>query len=75
MPLLIDDNSGNKEEYSLLLNSSMVHVDDVARAHIYLLECPDVKGRYICSSNTVTIEQMSLLLSSKYPEYPIPTLQ
>ncbi|XP_044491793.1 vestitone reductase-like [Mangifera indica] len=66
---------GNKEEYSLLLNSSMVHVDDVARAHIYLLECPDVKGRYICSSNTVTIEQMSLLLSSKYPEYPIPTLQ
>ncbi|KAJ0052973.1 vestitone reductase-like [Pistacia vera] len=65
---------GNKEEYSLLLNSFMVHVDDVARAHIFLLECPGVKGRYICSSHALTIEQMSQFLSAKYPEYPIPTL-
>ncbi|XP_031269640.1 vestitone reductase-like [Pistacia vera] len=65
---------GNKEEYSSLLNTSMVHVDDVARAHIFLLEHPGVKGRYICSSHTITIEQMSQLLSAKYPEYPIPTL-
>ncbi|KDO47862.1 hypothetical protein CISIN_1g026091mg [Citrus sinensis] len=26
---------GNREEYSMLLNISMVHIDDVARAHIF----------------------------------------
>ncbi|KAK4849435.1 hypothetical protein QYF36_024795 [Acer negundo] len=35
---------GNKEEYAHLLNTSMVHVDDVARAHIFLLEYPEAKG-------------------------------
>ncbi|KAI9180523.1 hypothetical protein LWI28_005673 [Acer negundo] len=64
---------GNKEEYAHLLNTSMVHVDDVARAHIFLLEYPEAKGRYNCSSHTVTIQQMSEFLSTKYPEYPIPT--
>ncbi|KAK1558797.1 hypothetical protein Q3G72_006797 [Acer saccharum] len=63
---------GNKEEYAHLLNTSMVHVDDVARAHIFLLEYPEAKGRYNCSSHTVTIQQMSEFLSTKYPEYPIP---
>ncbi|KAK2650547.1 hypothetical protein Ddye_018036 [Dipteronia dyeriana] len=36
---------GNKEQYPLLLNSHMVHVDDVARAHIFLLEYPEAEGR------------------------------
>ncbi|KAK4849396.1 hypothetical protein QYF36_024317 [Acer negundo] len=35
---------GNKEEYAHLMNTSMVHVDDVARAHIFLLEYPEAKG-------------------------------
>ncbi|KAI9180555.1 hypothetical protein LWI28_006018 [Acer negundo] len=35
---------GNKEEYAHLMNISMVHVDDVARAHIFLLEYPEAKG-------------------------------
>ncbi|GAV60234.1 Epimerase domain-containing protein [Cephalotus follicularis] len=66
---------GNQEVYSLMLNTSMVHVDDVARAHIFLLEYPDAKGRYICSSDTITLEQMSEYLSTKYPEYAIPTIE
>ncbi|GAY41984.1 hypothetical protein WN943_017778 [Citrus x changshan-huyou] len=65
---------GNREEYGFLLNTSMVHVDDVARAHIFLLEYPDAKGRYICSSHTLTIQEMAEFLSAKYPEYPIPTV-
>ncbi|KAL5859890.1 hypothetical protein ACOSQ4_001186 [Xanthoceras sorbifolium] len=64
---------GNEEEYIHLLNTCMVHVDDVARAHIFLLEYPEAKGRYNCSSHTITIQQMSKFLSAKYPEYPIPT--
>lgn len=66
---------GNREEYSFLLNTSMVCVDDVARAHIFLLEYPDAKGRYICSSHILTIQEMAELLSAKYPEYPVPTVE
>lgn len=51
----------------------MVHVDDVARAHIFLLEHPDVKGRYNCSQDVITLERMAELLSAKYPEYHIPS--
>ncbi|XP_022734322.1 vestitone reductase-like isoform X2 [Durio zibethinus] len=63
---------GNKHEYSLLLNTSMVHVDDVARAHIFLLEYPEAKGRYNCSSDTISLLKMAEILSAKYPEFPIP---
>ncbi|XLT84002.1 hypothetical protein HN873_005755, partial [Arachis hypogaea] len=52
----------------------MVHVDDVARAHIFLLEHPNPKGRYNCSSSLVTVETMSEVVSSKYPEFQLSTL-
>ncbi|OMP00588.1 NAD-dependent epimerase/dehydratase [Corchorus olitorius] len=61
------------DEYSHLLNTSMVHVDDLARAHIFLLEYPDAKGRYNCSSDTISLQKMAEILSAKYPEFPIPT--
>ncbi|KAI5598499.1 hypothetical protein BDE02_02G136300 [Populus trichocarpa] len=66
---------GEQQKYGTLLNMSMVHVDDVARAHIFLFEHPDAKGRNICSSHTITIEKMSKFLSSKYPECPLPSLE
>jgi nucleoside-diphosphate-sugar epimerase len=72
---LTDIISGDQEQYELLINTSMVHIDDVARAHIFLLEYPEAKGRYICSSDIITIEEMSKFLSAKYPEYSIPTLE
>ncbi|XVE76968.1 hypothetical protein DITRI_Ditri13aG0023700 [Diplodiscus trichospermus] len=64
---------GNQHHYSSLLNTSMVHVDDVARAHIFLLEYPYAKGRYNCSSDTISLLKMAEFLSVKYPEFPIPT--
>ncbi|WRX10663.1 NAD-dependent epimerase/dehydratase - like 5 [Theobroma cacao] len=64
---------GNQHEYATLLNTSMVHVDDVARAHIFLLEYPDAKGRYNCSSDTISLQKLAEILSAKYPEFPIPT--
>ncbi|XP_056173668.1 vestitone reductase-like isoform X4 [Syzygium oleosum] len=64
---------GNENEYCLLLKVSLVHVDDVARAHIFLFEHPDAKGRYICSSAMMTIEEMSKFLSQRYPEFQIPS--
>ncbi|KAJ6710006.1 VESTITONE REDUCTASE-LIKE [Salix koriyanagi] len=66
---------GNREQYGSLIETSMVHIDDVTRAHIFLLQNPEAKGRYICSSHMITIEEMSKFLSAKFPEYPIPTLE
>ncbi|KAK3036030.1 hypothetical protein RJ639_030731 [Escallonia herrerae] len=51
----------------------MVNVDDVASAHIFLLEYPNAKGRYICSVVGITMNEMSEFLSARYPEYQIPT--
>ncbi|KAF7847654.1 hypothetical protein BT93_L2753 [Corymbia citriodora subsp. variegata] len=64
---------GNENDYSALLKISLVHVDDVVRAHIFLFEHPDAKGRYICSLATMTIEEMSKFLSKRYPEFQIPS--
>ncbi|XVF79886.1 hypothetical protein PTKIN_Ptkin15bG0026500 [Pterospermum kingtungense] len=66
---------GNEHEYGVLLNVSLVHVDDVARAHIFLLENPDAKGRYNCSSDTLSILKLAEILSTKHPEFPIPTAE
>lgn len=51
----------------------MVHVDDVARAHIYLFEHPSASGRYVCSSHIITLEELANFFSAKYPEFQIPS--
>ncbi|CAI8612997.1 unnamed protein product [Vicia faba] len=61
---------GKKEQIGVI-RFHMVHVDDVARAHIYLLENHVPRGRYNCSPFIVTIEEMSKLFSAKYPEFQI----
>ncbi|KAK6920272.1 NAD-dependent epimerase/dehydratase [Dillenia turbinata] len=64
---------GKKHLYKYLTNIHMVHVYDVARAHIFLFENPTAKGRYICASDEISINELSEFLSIKYPEYQIPT--
>ncbi|KAA0039998.1 vestitone reductase-like [Cucumis melo var. makuwa] len=64
---------GNESEYGLILKSNMVHVDDVARAHIYLFEHPSASGRYVCSSHIITLEELANFFSAKYPEFQIPS--
>ncbi|KAB1218953.1 Vestitone reductase [Morella rubra] len=67
---------GNEHEYSFLRGAScMVHTEDLVRAHIFLFECPTANGRYICSSDFMTLEQLSEFLSVRYPEYQIPTAE
>ena len=65
----------DQDQYKRIINASMVHVDDVASAHIFLLHYPNAKGRYNCSSHTITINEMSEFLSAKYPQLPIPTAE
>ncbi|KAJ9542850.1 hypothetical protein OSB04_029356 [Centaurea solstitialis] len=38
---------GDTSKYELLMKTGFVHVDDVARAHIHLFECPGAKGRFL----------------------------
>ncbi|KAJ1407214.1 hypothetical protein SESBI_24537 [Sesbania bispinosa] len=68
------DAAGDKNPFSFS-RLHMVHVDDVARAHIFLLEHPNPKGRYNCSPFIATMEEIAQLISSKYPEFQIPTLE
>jgi nucleoside-diphosphate-sugar epimerase len=42
---LTDIISGDHEQNKLVINTSMVHIDDMARAHIFILEYPEAKGR------------------------------
>ncbi|KAL7158537.1 hypothetical protein ABFS83_02G150400 [Erythranthe nasuta] len=63
---------GDEEYYKYFARTSLVHVDDVARAHIHVFEYPKAKGRYICSAVGVTIDKLSEFLSTRYPEYRIP---
>ncbi|PON58670.1 NAD(P)-binding domain containing protein [Trema orientale] len=64
---------GNKDQYKHLGKTDLVHIDDVASAHIYLFENPSAKGRYICSSDELSLIEMSEFLSAKYPDFQIPT--
>nr|XP_011469132.1 PREDICTED: vestitone reductase-like isoform X2 [Fragaria vesca subsp. vesca] len=66
---------GNRDEYPTLIKFPLVHVDDVARAHIFLFEHQDAKGRYNCSLNVMTIEEMAELLYAKFPEFQIPSAE
>ncbi|XP_057805666.1 protein BRI1-5 ENHANCED 1-like [Salvia miltiorrhiza] len=52
--------------------SDVVHVDDVASAHVFLMECADAKGRYICSAVETTVGELYQLLCNRYPHYQIP---
>ncbi|KZV47350.1 vestitone reductase [Dorcoceras hygrometricum] len=64
---------GNTSYYPLIMDSTLVHVDDVAGAHIHLFEYPEAKGRYICSAVEFTIDQLSQFTSARYPQFQMPT--
>ncbi|CAN1308201.1 Protein BRI1-5 ENHANCED 1 [Linum perenne] len=44
----------------------------LARAHIFVMESPDAKGRYICSSTNITSLEMWEFLSTNYPLLHLP---
>lgn len=74
--ILVSFCAGKRDQYKYLLYSyNMVHIDDVASAGIFLLENPNSKGRYICSSVELTIDEMFEYLSKNYPEFELPTAE
>lgn len=62
---------GNK--FGMLGRMGYVHVDDVARAHILVYETPSAQGRYICSAQETTPQELVDYLARRYPDLPIST--
>ncbi|CAI5474549.1 unnamed protein product, partial [Closterium sp. Yama58-4] len=57
------------------LHFGIVHVADVALAHVLALEKDGMKGRYIlCNGDTMSLLQMADVLRSKYPNYRVPSM-
>ncbi|CAF2247339.1 unnamed protein product [Brassica napus] len=63
---------GETEKFQWHGQMGYVHIDDVARTHILVFEQEAAKGRYICSSKVVSLEELVSFLSTRYPSLPIP---
>eukprot|EP00253_Pinus_taeda_P025093 PITA_25093 len=63
-----------KEIQTIYGHISLVHVDDVCSAHIFLMENPSAEGRHICSAVNISVPQIADYLSKRYPQYNVTTL-
>ncbi|KAL9275673.1 Tetraketide alpha-pyrone reductase 1-like protein [Drosera capensis] len=64
---------GEKAKFQLHGRMGYVHIDDVAQCHILVYEHNDARGRYLCSSTVMDVDDLTSLLAARYPSYPIPT--
>ncbi|CAA7394528.1 unnamed protein product [Spirodela intermedia] len=46
---------------------SLVHIEDLVEAQIFLMEAAVAEGRYICSGGSCSMDTLAELLSSEYP--------
>ncbi|XP_058072921.1 anthocyanidin reductase ((2S)-flavan-3-ol-forming)-like [Magnolia sinica] len=52
---------------------SLVHVEDVCRAHIFVAENESASGRYICCAANTCVPELAKFLSKRYPSYNVLT--
>ncbi|GMY30504.1 anthocyanidin reductase ((2S)-flavan-3-ol-forming)-like [Fagus crenata] len=55
----------------LLGSIPLVHIEDVCRAHIFCMEKPSMKGRFLCAATNPTIREIAIYLQEKFSEYQI----
>jgi len=64
---------GYTRELQWLMGSVvLVHIEDLCSAHIFLMEYPSAKGRYICSSEALSLHEMGDFCSKRYPQFSRP---
>ena len=56
---------------SLMGSIPLVHVEDVCKAHMMLMEHPFVWGHYVCYSDAPLIADMADFFRKLYPDIPI----
>ncbi|XVF51348.1 hypothetical protein PTKIN_Ptkin04bG0177900 [Pterospermum kingtungense] len=55
----------------LLGSIPILHIEDVCDAHIFCMEQPSMRGRFICAAANPTIREMATYLQQNYPQYEI----
>ncbi|KAJ6712609.1 ANTHOCYANIDIN REDUCTASE-LIKE [Salix purpurea] len=55
----------------LLGSVPLVHIDDVCEAHIFCMEKPSMKGRFLCSAADPTAREIITHLEKNHPEFMI----
>lgn len=63
--------TGLKEMQKLSGSISFVHVDDLARAHLFLAEKKTASGRYICCAYNTSVPEIADFLRQRYPKYNV----
>ncbi|KAJ4837996.1 hypothetical protein Tsubulata_027873 [Turnera subulata] len=55
----------------LLASVPVVHIEDVCEAHLFCMEKPSIKGRFICVAANPTIRELVTHLKENHPELKI----
>ncbi|XP_010473385.1 PREDICTED: anthocyanidin reductase-like [Camelina sativa] len=63
--------TGLKEMQKLSGSISFIHVDDLARAHMFLAEKETASGRYICCAYNTSVPETAGFLRQRYPKYNV----
>lgn len=61
-----------RELHDIMGSILLVHTEDVCNAHIFLMEHPSARGRYICSSPPLTLREMEDFCAKRYPQFSLP---
>ncbi|ORU92697.1 MAG: epimerase [Cycloclasticus sp. symbiont of Bathymodiolus heckerae] len=64
--------------YPFIMNMSWGFVDvrDIAKAHVLAMESDDANGRYVCTSEVLSMQQaVNILLENGYSHYKAPSLK
>ncbi|XP_057873757.2 putative anthocyanidin reductase isoform X1 [Cryptomeria japonica] len=64
-------NSVARSIFSAFGTFPVVHINDVCNAHIFLMEEPAAQGRYLCSADTLSVEELERFITKRYPDLKI----
>lgn len=64
--------TGETERFAMHSRMGLVHIDDVAAAHILVFEKAEAQGRYLCSYTVLENYELAQFLRNRYPDLKIP---
>lgn len=55
----------------LLGSIPILHIEDICDAHIFCMEKPSMRGRFLCAAANPTIREMATYFRRNYPQFEI----